>query len=79
MDWRLRHIQNMTAENAHTSTLLCLLLAVKKKKKKNNKKKKKVAQTEPPTIAVSKMFTNQIYPEGELCDYKEEYVRPWLQ
>ncbi|GJJ71140.1 methionyl aminopeptidase [Entomortierella parvispora] len=45
---------------------------VKKKKKKSNKKKKKVAQTEPPTIAVSKMFTNKIYPEGELCDYKEE-------
>jgi len=56
------------------SILLCNVLAVKKKKKKNNKKKKKVAQTEPPTIAVSKMFTNKIYPEGELCDYKEEYV-----
>ena len=47
---------------------------MKKKKKKSNKKKKKVTQTEPPTIPVSKMFTNNIYPEGELCDYKEEYV-----
>ncbi|KAG0361484.1 Methionine aminopeptidase 2 [Podila minutissima] len=45
---------------------------VKKKKKKNNKKKKKVAQTEPPTIPVSKIFGNKIYPEGELCDYNEE-------
>ena len=50
------------------------LLATKKKKKKSNKKKKKVAQTEPPTIPMSKMFGNKIYPEGELCEYKEEYV-----
>ncbi|CAO3570578.1 unnamed protein product [Mortierella alpina] len=53
------------ANNAETTT-------VKKKKKKSNKKKKKVAQTEPPTIPVSKMFANQIYPEGEMQDYKEE-------
>ncbi|KAF9188317.1 Methionine aminopeptidase 2 [Haplosporangium sp. Z 11] len=45
---------------------------VKKKKKKSNKKKKKVTQTEPPTIPVSKLFGNKIYPEGEICDYKEE-------
>ncbi|KAG0256728.1 Methionine aminopeptidase 2 [Mortierella polycephala] len=45
---------------------------VKKKKKKSNKKKKKTAQTEPPTIPVSKLFGNKIYPEGEICDYKEE-------
>lgn len=48
--------------------------AAKKKKKKSNKKKKKVTQTEPPTIPVSKIFANKIYPEGEICDYKEEYV-----
>ncbi|KAF9909967.1 Methionine aminopeptidase 2 [Lobosporangium transversale] len=46
--------------------------ATKKKKKKNNKKKKKTTQTEPPTIPVSKIFSNKIYPEGEICDYKED-------
>ncbi|KAG0297751.1 Methionine aminopeptidase 2 [Dissophora globulifera] len=46
--------------------------ATKKKKKKSNKKKKKTAQTEPPTIPVSKIYGNKIYPEGELCDYNEE-------
>ncbi|KAG0214128.1 Methionine aminopeptidase 2 [Mortierella sp. GBA30] len=45
---------------------------VKKKKKKSNKKKKKVTQTEPPTIPVSKIFANKIYPEGEMQDYNEE-------
>lgn len=43
----------------------------KKKKKKNKKKKKKAkaVQTDPPTIEISKFFTDNIYPEGELCDY----------
>ncbi|KAF9922242.1 Methionine aminopeptidase 2 [Linnemannia zychae] len=44
----------------------------KKKKKKNNKKKKKVTQTEPPTIPMTKMFPNKIYPEGEQCEYNED-------
>ncbi|KAF9366505.1 Methionine aminopeptidase 2 [Mortierella sp. NVP85] len=43
----------------------------KKKKKKNNKKKKKV-QTEPPTIPVSVLYPNKIYPEGEVCEYKDD-------
>ncbi|GJJ74135.1 methionyl aminopeptidase [Entomortierella parvispora] len=43
----------------------------KKKKKKNNKKKKKV-QTEPPTIPMSVLFPSKIYPQGEICDYKED-------
>ncbi|KAF9586141.1 Methionine aminopeptidase 2 [Lunasporangiospora selenospora] len=42
------------------------------KKKKKNKKKKKTAQTEPPTVPVSKIFGNKIYPEGEICQYNEE-------
>ncbi|KAG0334018.1 Methionine aminopeptidase 2 [Podila humilis] len=45
--------------------------AAKKKKKKSNKKKKKIKQTEPPTIPVSLLF-NKIYPEGELCNYKDD-------
>ncbi|KAF9419181.1 Methionine aminopeptidase 2 [Podila epigama] len=43
-----------------------------KKKKKKSKKKKKVKQTEPPTIPVSALFPNKIYPVGELCDYKDD-------
>lgn len=26
-------------------------------------------QTDPPTVEISKFFTDNIYPEGELCDY----------
>lgn len=47
-------------------------LAARKKKKKSNKKKKKVKQTEPPTIPLSTIFPNKIYPEGELSEYKDE-------
>ncbi|KAG0052976.1 Methionine aminopeptidase 2 [Gryganskiella cystojenkinii] len=43
----------------------------KKKKKKNNKKKKKV-QTEPPTIPISVLFPSKIYPEGQICNYKDD-------
>lgn len=43
----------------------------KKKKRKRSKKKKKTkaVQTNPPTVPISKFFTNGIYPEGELSDY----------
>jgi methionyl aminopeptidase len=44
----------------------------KKKKKKPKKKKAKAApaqQSEPPRVGLSKIFTNGIYPEGELQDY----------
>lgn len=50
----------------------CKLAASKKKKKKKNNKKKKKVQTEPPTIPVSVLFPSKIYPEGELCEYKDE-------
>jgi methionyl aminopeptidase len=51
------------------------------KKKKKNKKKKKVSngpvkmqgiQSEPPTVPVSKLFPNNIYPVGEIQEYKDE-------
>ncbi|OZJ02331.1 hypothetical protein BZG36_04296 [Bifiguratus adelaidae] len=42
----------------------------KKKKKKRSKKKGGASkQTEPPTVPVSKLFANQVYPEGEIQDY----------
>ncbi|KAH8553102.1 peptidase M24, structural domain-containing protein [Umbelopsis sp. PMI_123] len=46
----------------------------KKKKKKKNKKKKKSGnkQTEPPTVPLSKLFANEIYPEGEIEEYRNE-------
>jgi methionyl aminopeptidase len=46
----------------------------KKKKKKPKKKKAGSKQTEPPTIGLSKLFPDGIYPEGELQEYKNEYV-----
>ncbi|KAK9729652.1 Methionine aminopeptidase 2 [Basidiobolus ranarum] len=48
----------------------------KKKKKKKPKKKTGAnpanGQSEPPKIPVSKLFSNGVYPEGELQDYNED-------
>ncbi|KAG6837313.1 hypothetical protein H0H93_011408 [Arthromyces matolae] len=44
----------------------------KKKKKKKKPKKKKAAQSEPPRIALSKLFPDGIYPEGEIQPYKDD-------
>ncbi|CCM03795.1 uncharacterized protein FIBRA_05943 [Fibroporia radiculosa] len=44
----------------------------KKKKKKKKPKKKKVEQTEPPRVALSKIFPSGNYPEGELQEYKND-------
>lgn len=52
--------------------------AAKKKKKRKPRKKKKAGaggaktQTSPPTVPVSQLFANGAYPEGEICDYKDE-------
>ncbi|KAL1923995.1 uncharacterized protein VTP21DRAFT_7030 [Calcarisporiella thermophila] len=51
--------------------------AGKKKKKKKSKKKSggnggSMKQTEPPTIPVSKLFPNGVYPEGEILEYKDD-------
>lgn len=47
----------------------------KKKKKKKKPKKKKTAQaqqSEPPRVGLTKIFTKGIYPEGEICEYKDD-------
>ncbi|KAF8560126.1 peptidase M24A methionine aminopeptidase [Imleria badia] len=44
----------------------------KRKKKKKKPKKKKVQQTDPPRVGLSKIFTNGIYPEGEIQPYKDD-------
>ena len=51
-------------------------VAKKKKKKKKAKKKAaaKVEQSEPPRIGLSKLFPDGTYPEGEIQEYKDEYV-----
>ncbi|RIA87916.1 peptidase M24, structural domain-containing protein [Glomus cerebriforme] len=62
--------------------------ATKKKKKKKKKKKAgtasnniddisngKIIQTEPPSIPVSKFFPNGNYPEGEICEYKNDNLK----
>ena len=48
--------------------------ATKKKKKRKSKKKKGCnrSQTSPPRVAVSDLFPNGSFPEGEVSDYKGE-------
>ena len=51
--------------------------ASKKKKKRKPKKKKGGAggsktQTSPPRVPVSELFPNGQYPEGEICEYRNE-------
>ena len=48
--------------------------ASKKKSKKKKKKSKKKTQLEPLSTPVSQLYPNKIYPEGEICEYKNEYV-----
>ncbi|KAI6047858.1 methionine aminopeptidase 2-like protein [Pisolithus marmoratus] len=38
----------------------------KKKKKKKKPKKKRVEQSDPPRVGLSKIFTDGVYPEGEI-------------
>lgn len=49
-------------------------MTANKKKKKKKPKKKKATQSEPPRVGLSKLFPSGVYPEGELTDYKDEYV-----
>ncbi|EXX50736.1 Map2p [Rhizophagus irregularis DAOM 197198w] len=62
--------------------------ATKKKKKKKKKKKSgatnngvndasngKITQTEPPSIPVSRFFPDGNYPEGEICEYKNDNLK----
>lgn len=50
----------------------------KKKKKRKPRKKKKAgaagskAQTSPPRVPVHELFPNDTYPEGEICEYRDE-------
>lgn len=52
----------------------------KKKKKKSSTAKKAATststpamkQTDPPSIGLSKIYTNGQYPIGEVCEYKDE-------
>lgn len=46
--------------------------AKKKKKKKKKPKKKRVEQSDPPRVGLSKIFTDGIYPEGEVQPYKND-------
>ncbi|XP_026475219.1 methionine aminopeptidase 2-like [Ctenocephalides felis] len=41
----------------------------KKKKKKRNRNKAKKVQTDPPSIPVSELFADGVFPEGEIMDY----------
>lgn len=58
----------------HRTDSVSFLAAKKKKKRKSKKKKKggKKQQTSPPRVPVSELFPNNQYPEGEICEYKNE-------
>ncbi|GFP92912.1 methionine aminopeptidase 2b [Phtheirospermum japonicum] len=55
--------------------------AAKKKKKKSKSKKKKetLQQTDPPSIPVVELFASGEFPEGEIQQYKDEYVRKYMK
>lgn len=54
--------------------------AAKKKKKRKPRKKKKggagggapKAQTTPPRVPIHELFPNDTYPEGQICEYRNE-------
>ncbi|KAF2184316.1 methionine aminopeptidase 2-like protein [Zopfia rhizophila CBS 207.26] len=54
--------------------------AAKKKKKRKPRKKKKggagaggpKVQTSPPRVPIHELFPNDTYPEGEICEYRNE-------
>ncbi|KAF1955493.1 methionine aminopeptidase 2-like protein [Byssothecium circinans] len=53
--------------------------AAKKKKKRKPRKKKKAGaisgpkiQTSPPRVPVHEIYLNDTYPEGEICEYRDE-------
>ena len=52
--------------------------AAKKKKKRKPRKKKKAGaggaktQTSPPSVPLSDLYPNNVYPEGELEEYRDE-------
>lgn len=48
----------------------------KKKSKANKASGEPLQQTDPPSVPLSKIFTNGLYPEGEICEYKDECVWP---
>lgn len=41
----------------------------KKKKKRNRKKGSKPTQTDPPSIPIVELFSDQVFPLGEIMDY----------
>jgi hypothetical protein len=48
--------------------------AKKKSKPKKKKKKAVVAQSDPPRVGLSQIYKDNVYPEGEIQEYIDEYV-----
>ncbi|KAF8333047.1 peptidase M24, structural domain-containing protein [Cantharellus anzutake] len=42
------------------------------KKKKRKKKVQKAVQSDPPRVGLSKLFPNNVYPEGQIQEYKDD-------
>ncbi|KAG2088227.1 peptidase M24, structural domain-containing protein [Suillus cothurnatus] len=43
-----------------------------KRRRRRNLKRKKAQQSDPPRVGLSKIFTNGVYPEGEIQPYKDD-------
>ena len=74
--WRQEHLE-VNAQKPLRKTWAKIHAAAKKKKKRKPKKKKGGAvgsktQTSPPRVPISDLFPNGQYPEGEICDYRNE-------
>jgi len=63
--------QDEDGDNEHGLCDADLKSQGKKKKRKNNRKKKTsvTRQTVPPRVALTDLFRNRSYPEGEIVDY----------
>lgn len=56
------------------TNVICKNAAAKKKKRKPKKKKKGGAkvQSSPPRVPLTNLFPNGQFPEGEICEYKDD-------
>lgn len=70
----LQDTQKCSADPASSADIDVTEATIKKKKKKP-KKKSKPKQTEPPSIGLSKLFANAIYPPGQEMSYNETLKR----
>lgn len=65
---------NLESNNEEKKVIVDNEQVEKKKKKKKRSKKTPKIQTTPPTIPIVDLYPNKDFPQGEIMDYKEEYL-----